>query len=292
MKHTESAGMRALVAILATLAIAGTAPALAQSAVPRGVVAVTDFELGLKLIDVEIDGVAATVIFDTGAGISAVGADTAKAIGCQPYGQLSGVRMTGEVLRAPWCGPATIKAGGVEAQDFLMYFDVASLLPPDWPHVDGIVSLNALEGGPITLDWPGNRIVLESEASLAERTAGRAAAPLHIQRDVAGRSLSVFFEIAAEPQPLRILLDAGSGGGNTLAPSAFSQLGLVVPEPATETQYGETITADLTVAGVPMKGVELQSQDIIYDGNFGARFLSQNVVTLDLASGQIWIAPR
>lgn len=291
MKHTPTLAAR-LLAALAAISVAAGTPACAQSSPPRGVVAVSEFERGLKRIEVEVDGVSARVIIDTGAGITGVGPDLADKIGCTPFGQLSGVRMTGEVLTAPWCGPAVIKAGGVESKDYLMYFDVASLLPPDWPHVDGIMSLNAFMDGPITLDWPGNRIILESEASLAERTAGLVSSPLHIQRDVAGYSVSVFMEVAAEPRPLRVLLDAGSVGSNILAPSAFAQLGLAVPRPASETAYGETITADLTVAGVPLKGVQLQSQEIIYDGTFGAAFLSENIVTLDFSNQRVWVVPR
>ena len=150
--------------LMAALAIAGPAPTHAQPAAPRGVVAVSDLRAGLRTINVEVDDVPATVIIDTGAGITGIGPRLAERIGCKPYGQLSGVRMTGEVLHAPWCGPAAIKAGAVEGEDFLMSFDVASLLPPDWPRVDGIISLNAFANGPITLDWPGHRIILETKA--------------------------------------------------------------------------------------------------------------------------------
>ena len=291
MKHTTTLAARRLAALAAISVAAGT-PAYAQSSLPRGVIAVSEFERGLKRIEIEVDGVPAWVIIDTGAGITGIGPELADKIGCRPFGQLSGVRMTGEVLTAPWCGPAVIKVGGVESEDYVMYFDVASLLPPDWPHVDGIVSLNAFLDGPITLDWPGNRIILESDATLAERVAGLASSPLYIQREVAGHATSVFFEVAAEPQPLRILLDAGSVGSNILTPSSFTQLGLKVPRPASETAYGETITADLTVADVPLKGVQLQSQEIIYDGTFGAAFLNENIVTLDFANQRIWVAPH
>jgi hypothetical protein len=286
--------MRSVLAVLAALLAGAGTPVLAQTSEPRGIVAVSDFMLGLKRIEVEVDGVKAWVIFDTGAGVTAIGAELADKIGCKPYGQISGVRMTGELLRAPWCGPAAITAAGGDAQDTVMYFDVASLLPPDWPHVDGVVSLGAFQDGPITLDWPGNRLILESEGSLAECTKGLVGAPLHLQRDIAGHSLSVFFEIDAERAPLRILLDSGSGdiGGNILAPHAFAQLGLEVSNVATEQEPGERVPVDITVAGVPMTGVDVHARDIIYDGNFGADFLARNVVTLDFASQRIWIAPR
>jgi hypothetical protein len=249
-------------------------------------------KFGLKLIEIEFDGTKATVIIDTGAGVTGIGPDLADKVGCEPYGQLSGFRMTGELLKAQWCGYTAIKAGGVEARDHVMYFDVASLLPADWPHVDGIVSLTAFQDGPITLDWPGKQLILESEASLAVRTIGLVGSPLHFQRDIAGYSLSVFFEIKTEREPLRVLLDSGWATGTILAPHAFRQLGLDVPTVVKEGQPAEPVSVDLTVAGLPMTGVSVQAMDIIYDGNFGAEFLSKNVVTLDFASQRIWIAPR
>ena len=41
-----------------------------------------------------------------------------------------------------------------------------------------------------------------------------------------------------------------------------------------------------------MEDVQVHALAMIYDGNFGARFLSENVVTLDFEPQQIWIAPR
>ena len=288
MKHTPTLAAR-LLAALAAISVAAGTPACAQSSPPRGVVAVSEFERGLKRIEVEVDGVSARVIIDTGAGITGVGPDLADKIGCTPFGQLSGVRMTGEVLTAPWCGPAVIKAGGVESKDYLMYFDVASLLPPDWPHVDGIMSLNAFMDGPITLDWPGNRIILESRPHWPSVPPACQLAPPH-PADVAGYSVSVFMEVAAEPRPLRVLLDAGSVGSNILAPSAFAQLGSRCPA-----RLGDGVRRNDN--GRPdgcrraAEGRQLQSQEIIYDGTFGAAFLSENIVTLDFEPARLGRAP-
>ncbi len=281
------------VTLLIALAIAGIVPAHAQSAAPRGVVAVSDLKVGLRTIDVEIDGVPATVIIDTGAGITGIGPNLAEKIGCNPYGQLSGVRMTGEVLHAPWCGPAVIEAGGVEADDFLMYFDIASLLPRDWPRVDGIISLNAFASGPMTLDWPGNQIILESEASLVERTArsGQRAA-LH----PAGRCRPLDERVprgrgrpCPAAGPARCRQRRGRISSRRVPSPSLASRCRRLPRRAAR---GDIVAADLTVAGVPMTGVALQTQDIIYDGAFGADFLSHNVVTLDFASQRIWVAPR
>ena len=113
-----------------------------------------------------------------------------------------------------------------------------------------------------------------------------------MQREVAGIALGAFLEVATDGEPLRIELDSGFGGGNILAPHAFAILGLDAPPVIKEGQMAEPVSVDLTVAGHPMTGVEVHAEDIIYDGNFGAAFLSQNVVTLDFASERIWIVPR
>lgn len=276
-----------LAALIVVGAVAG-AHALAQAPAPRAVIPLADMVSDLKALDAEIGGARVSALIDTGAGISFVGKSVVDAVGCKPFGQIAGVRQSGEVVRVPWCGFLNVSAGGVEGRDAVGFFDNADILPDGW----SIVSLNVFKDGPITLDWPNHQLILESEASLAERTKDLVQSPLHIQREVGGIALDVFFEIKTSGEPLRILLDSGSGAGNILAPHAFTQLGLDVPEVVKDGQPVKPVSVDLTVAGRPMTGVEVHAEDIIYDGNFGARFLRDNVVTLDFASERIWIAPQ
>ncbi len=286
--HPTASRIKASLTALVAIGIAIAVPASAETSAPRAVLPVSEMVNGLKSIEVEIGGVKLSALFDTGAGISFVGKAVAKRIGCKPFGQIAGVRMTGEVVKVPWCGTLEISAGGVAGRDAVGYFDNANILPDGW----SIVSLNAFADGPITLDWPDGKLILESPGSLAERTKGLVAAPLHLQREVAGIALGAFLEVATDGEPLRIELDSGFGGGNILAPHAFAILGLDAPPVIKEGQMAEPVSVDLTVAGHPMTGVEVHAEDIIYDGNFGAAFLSQNVVTLDFASERIWIVPR
>jgi hypothetical protein len=280
--------MKALLAALVAIGVGAGIPASAQMSEPRAVVPLSDLVKDLKAIEVEIGGVKVSALIDTGAGITFVGKSVADQIGCKPFGQLAGTRMTGEVVKVPWCGYLKVSAGGVEGRDAVGYFDNANILPEGW----SIVSLNAFQDGPITLDWPNKQLILESEESLAERTKGLVASPLHLQRQIAGIALDAFFEVETGGEPLRILLDSGSNAGNILAPHAFAQLGLDAPEVTKEGQPVKPVSVDLTVAGRPVSGIEVHAEDIIYDGNFGASFVSKNVVTLDFASQRIWIAPR
>ena len=280
--------MKALLAALVAIGVGVGVPVYAQTSEPRGVLPLSELVMDLKTIEVEIGGVKVSALIDTGAGISFVGKAVADQIGCKPFGQLVGVRMTGELVKVPWCGYLKVSAGGVEGRDAVGYFDNANILPEGW----SIVSLNAFADGPITLDWPDNQLILESEGSLAERTKDLVASPLYLQRVLAGIALDAFFEVETGGEPLRILLDSGSGAGNILAPHAFNQLGLDAPEVIEEGQPVKSVSVDLTVAGRRMAGIEVHAEDIIYDGNFGATFLSKNVVTLDFASQRIWIVPR
>ena len=285
---SKATRMRALFVALFAIGVGAGAPTSAQTSEPRAVVPVSDLINGLKTIEVEIGGVKVTALFDTGAGISFVGKAVADEIGCEPFGQIAGTGMTGELVKVPWCGYLKVSAGGVEGRDAVGYFDNANILPEGW----SIVSLNAFQDGPITLDWPNKQLILESEESLAERTKGLVASPLHLQRQIAGIALDAFFEVETGGEPLRIELDSGFGGGNILAPHAFVQLGLDTPEVTKEGEPAKPVSLDLTVAGRSMAGIEVHAEDIIYDGNFGAAFLSKNVVTLDFASQRIWIEPR
>jgi hypothetical protein len=167
------------------------------------------------------------------------------------------------------------------------------LLPDDWPDVDGILSMAAYQEHPVTLDWSENRVVFESEDSLQARTEGLVPGKLHLQREVSGYGLSVFLEIDARPQPLRVLLDSGNVAGTVLAPHAFEMLGVTPPTQTDNAEEGpSSVALDIVVAGVPVSEPDVFVDDIIYDGNLGTAFLNRHAVTLDPRTAQVWVVPK
>jgi len=79
-------------------------------------------------------------------------------------------------------------------------------------------------------------------------------------------------------------LDSGNGGslviGNHIAPF----LGL--PADMKSPQQGRFELAN----GIAVEGT-IRTRDLIMDGNIGAQFLNQWILTLDLEHGRAWLAP-
>ena len=246
----------------------------------------------MKRAPIRVDGEPIWVIFDTGSGITGIGPKTAEAIGCESFGRMVGFRMSGEALSVPWCGRPDVDVAGVKSDEMVMFFDVGSVLPDDWPEVDGILSLAAYQDQVVTLDWSENLVIFESPDSLQERTKGLTPGRIHQQREVSGYGLSLFLEVEAEPQPLRVLLDSGNVAGTILAPHAFEILGVEPPAPPTDNSTSETVTMDFVVSGTMINPQEVFVEEIIYDGNFGTAFLNGHVITFDIASSQVWIVPK
>ncbi len=108
------------------------------------------------------------MLFDTGGGLTIVSPQVAKELGCSPSGRIVGFRMGGEKVVTQRCpGQPVFQAGAELPQEKLAVFDLAKMLPPSWPMLDGMVSLKILERVPFTLDLSAGRLVLESEETFS-----------------------------------------------------------------------------------------------------------------------------
>ncbi|WP_457649751.1 hypothetical protein [Profundibacter sp.] len=237
----------------------------------------------MKRVQVEIAGQKAWMLLDTGGGWSVIGPELADRTGCRPFGRVTGFRMSGEQISTPQCGNMPFTLGHMQTTGYVAAFDISALLPQGWPEIDGLLALPSLAGvDRLTLDWSANRIILETEASLATRTSGLQSGRIALQREGAGRGLTIFVEVSAKPEPLWLLLDSGNVSGNILAPHALEQLG----NPA------QTTGVDLTIAGQKIPALPVHTEDIIYDGNLGTDFLNRYVVSLDLTTRKIWLMAK
>lgn len=225
----------------------------------------------LRTVKVAAGGRTWRFLFDTGGGVTVVSPQVAQLVGCRPAGRLTAHRMSGERLDAPRCDSVPLALGGVALSPDAIVMDLAALMPPEWEHIDGLVSLQTIEALPFTLSLAENRLVLETRASLEARVAaGMQPVPFRVARPAGGAAVDVFVRVGAEP-PLWMILDSGNIDRVVLAPHAAKQLG------------SETF-----------EGLPVRELDILYDGNLGAEYLKTRVVSVDLAGGQMWMraAPR
>jgi hypothetical protein len=223
----------------------------------------------LRTVPVVVGGRDLPFLFDTGGGVTVISPDVASAIGCTPSGRLTAHRMSGERIDAPRCAGVSLALGGVLVKTDAIVMDLATMLPPDWQRVHGLVSIRTIEDLPFTVSLPQNELILETPLTVQSRVRAMRPLQFRVARPAAGLATDVFVRVDARPEPLWMLLDSGNIDRLVLAPHAAKAEGL-------------------TVAGLPVS-LPTRELNIIYDGNLGAAFLAAHTVSVDLPSERMWI---
>lgn len=233
----------------------------------------------------EVHGHPGLFLFDTGGGVTIISPDFAKAVGCTPWGRISGFRMTGERLDFQRCDNLTFDVAGVSMKaPEAGVFDIMNLVPKDAPRLDGSLGLDLFAGRSITFDASGRTLTIESAESLKARVRHAREVPIRLVRDAEGVALTVDVGVPTPKGMAWMELDSGNAGGayivaKYLAPMFRLDPGKSSPQPVRFEVAG----------GIPVEGKAL-ALDLIKDGNLGAPFFKQWVLTVDLASGRAWLS--
>jgi hypothetical protein len=274
--------------ILCMPCIACTASvALAQTTAPVAVITFDRYPIGDDLLTVHasVTGHAGTFLFDTGEGVSMISSELAKAIGCKPWGRISGFRMLGDRVDAPHCDGIAL---GLEGQRLnapsVIVYDLMKLFPADAPRLDGSLGLDLFAGRAITLELARRTLTVENQRSLAVRVAHATEVPIRIVRDAEGLALSTAIGVTTPAGTAWMELDSGSVG--IIVSSAIASLLNLDP------QSKGAQPVRFTIGGrVPVVGSARVVDGMIMDGILGMSCLEKWTLTLDLVSGRAWIAP-
>ena len=254
------------------------------SSAPSVVIPLEPYLRAQAIVHAEIRGQHGTFLFDTGEGVSSISPAFAAKIGCQPWGQISGFRMSGERLDTPHCDgvPLELSQQHVVAP-VLGILDIMKLLGPDVPPVDGALGLDIFAGRTITI-VPRKAIVVETPATLSARLANATELPIRLVRDVEGIALAVDGAVQTPQGVAWMELDSGNGGSLVVANHIAPLVGLT-PNTSTATLAKFNLTNGIVVQG------KTRTRDLIMDGNIGAQFLNDWILTLDLRDGRAWLSP-
>jgi len=233
----------------------------------------------LRTVRVRVGGEELRLLFDTGGGLTSFTPAAAARIGCTPAGRSTGFRMSGERLDSSLCPAVELAVGPWRSRLDVGVFDLAALLPKEFPSLDGVLGLDAFDGATLTLDLAGDHLTLETAASAARRIA--TAAELRVRRatNPDSRALDLFVACPAPRGDAWLLLDSGNLDTVRLAPHAATLL--AVP-PAGDPR------ARLVVAGLAPEETEITIHDSIYDGALNQRWMAKRVLTLDLLHDRAW----
>lgn len=277
---------RTLAAALGALLFCGSAltTQAAQPAEPQAVLALQPY-LGVRALRATVNGHEGLFLFDTGGGVSVVSPQFAAAVGCKPWGRVTGFRMTGQRLDFPRCDDLDFHAGGQTLHvPTAGVFDLAPLLPPDAPPLAGVLALDAFAGRAVSIDLSAGTLTVESPASLAARIERASKVPLRLVRDAGGVALAGEIGVSTASGTAWMELDTGSDGALILGKHVAALFGL---DPAAAKPQAATLRIP---GGVQLQGPALV-MDLIMDGNIGVKVLKDWVITLDLSGGRAWLGP-
>lgn len=222
------------------------------------------------------------LLFDTGGGTTVVSPALAEALKCAPRGRITGFRMSGQSITMPSCAADALVVGGWRATpQAIGVFDVMTLVPAEWPRLDGVISLRSFAGHRLTLDLAANAVVVNAQLDVgAKELLGRLAT------GVSGSELLVFAGIVAGRDTLWLEVDSGNLDAVLLAPHAARVLGMA--------DSVGTERNDLVLSLVPGRPstVLARVRTLILDGALNAAWLERGQLTMDLMHGRLWWAPR
>src|SRR5262245_31426824 len=145
----------------------------------------------MQSIQVEVGGASRTFLFDTGGGATVLSLPLARQLGIPVFGRGTGFRHDGARVDGPRGGPLDLTFGTYVRHGEVGVLDLDAMLQ-GLPKVAGIASLETFAGRVLTVDLPNNRLVLETAASLAERTRTARELKVRVAHQAGGASLDLF----------------------------------------------------------------------------------------------------
>jgi hypothetical protein len=275
--------LRTVVAIAGLTVFISTALSAAdESANQPQVIKLERFRKALWKVHVTVQGQPGDFLLDTGGGNTLLTAAFSSRISCKWWGRTTGYNMFGKRNDGPHCDDVQIRAGDVALTPVsVSTIDFGEQFAGD-KTPDGLLSLDALDGKAITLDQVAGTLTIETPESLAQRTKQMTELPFRVSRECSARCLSVFVGAPTAQGMTWLILDSGAGGVSLIAREYAEAFNL---DPKAKEQR---LRYDLA-PGVSVDSPVLVT-DMIMDGNLGQPFMSQYIMTFDLAHGRLWVA--
>ena len=265
------------------LAVMAATMAASASAAEPTILKMEQFRRSVAL-RVEVGGKERLFQFDTGGAVSFISPEIAKELACEKGARIVGFRMTGDKLEAPRCDNVALKIGGLSFNVPVAGVYQVGEFNAKGVTVDGLLALDAFAGKTITMDFAGQRLIVETPESAAARAQAGTELPAKLVREVGGHGLAVDIQVPSPMGPLGFQLDSGNGGTLLIAKPYAAAFGF---DPDKGPRLGSfSIAKGITASGFVMPA------GITLDGNLGMPFLKNYLVTLDLAAGRVWLAPN
>lgn len=275
--------MRAIWAVLVAFScnVASAAPA------PEATIPLSLYLGRMTAMEATVNGRSGTYFFDTGGGMTIISPQTAAAGGCTPWGNIAVIRMDGTRIDAPHCEAITVTTAiGSTKVSTAMVFDIRTLLPKDAPPVEGLIALDLFAGKVLTLESAGQKLVLESPASMKERLKRAHEVPARVVRDGQGLALTYDIGVQTAKGLAWMEIDSGNISGTMMVSTWVAPLFGLNPA----SKEIQTVNGDL-MPGIKLPAKARVVPNMIMDGLIGADFLKAWNLTIDQKNARIWLSP-
>jgi hypothetical protein len=253
--------------------------AAAKASEKPQVIKLQRFRKALWKVHVTVKGKPGDFLLDTGGGVTLLAEEFSKGIDCKFWGRNTGYNMFGKKIEGPHCDNVQINAGDVALTPVNVgKIDFGDQFSGD-KKPDGLLSLDAFDGKAFTLDQAAGTLTIETNASLAKRTKGMKELPFRISRECSARCLSAFIGVPTTEGMTWLILDSGAGGVSLISKDHARLFGL---DPESKEQRLKYEVAPGVLVDSPVVVT-----DMIMDGNLGQPFMSQYLMTFDLAKGRL-----
>ena len=274
--------MKAL--LLAASAFLATVAAPTSAAEPKPIVLKLEQYRRSVAVRVDVAGRERLFQLDTGGGNTFMSPEIARELNCEKGARIVGFRMTGDKLEAPRCDDVALGIGGHRFTVPMAGVYQVGEFNAKGVTVDGLLALDVFAGKTISLDFAGQRLIVETPHSAAARIAGATELPARLVRETNGYGLTVNIEVPSRMGRLGFELDSGNGGTLLIAKPYAAAFGF-------DPDKGPRMGSFAIGKGIMADGFVVPA-GITLDGNLGMPFLRNYVVTLDLDRGRVWLAPN
>lgn len=255
----------------------------AASASAQETLTLTHAGKGIETVSATVEGREGTYLFDSGIGTSGVTPEVATAIGCTPWGKVSGFRATGERLDVPRCNAATIAVASYRVTlPQLSVFDLATFMGDASHGLSGALGLDLFVDRVVTLKIARHEVTVEDDASLAAIRKDAVEVPMRIVRAAEGAALTVDLGVTTRSGIAWMEMDTGNYGPSMVDATIAPLFGLD-PKAKGPQPFSAALAKDVAIDDRAIV------KPLIMDGNLGRGVLHHWEITLDLKNGRAWI---
>ncbi|KIA99274.1 hypothetical protein OA93_06500 [Flavobacterium sp. KMS] len=240
----------------------------------------------MKTVDVFIKGKKYNFLFDTGGAETLISPEIANMLNKKIYGSSTGFRMDGEIIKAQKSDSISLIIGTTTLfHPTVGVWDIMSILPKEFPKIDGIISLKSFSNTILTIDLSKNILIIENDVSAKKRIKGKSLLPTRFANGLEGSELNIFVRIPKNNFYYWFLFDSGNSGPLLLSNESAVVWGLKPENNAIEI----TTPKSEFLIGKNKLIVKPFTRNIIYDGVLNFESLSKYIFTIDFKKKEVWI---